>query len=362
MTPGELSMTARFSYPFSAIVGQEPVKEALLFGAVHPALGGVLIRGEQGSAKSTVVRALVDVLPEIEVVVGCAFNCDPTDPNACDDCTARRALGPLVERARRPVPLVELPLGATPDRVLGSVDIEYAERTGVHRLKPGLFANAHRGILYVDEVNLLEDHLSDLLLDAAAMGENHLERDGISVSHPARFALIGTMNPQEGELRTQLADRFALTVELTSVADPAERAEVVRRRTAFEADPERFVGAWAPAEADLRERVARARELVGSVEVSDALVELVARTCATYQVQGLRADLAMFRAAQARAALAGRDAVMADDVRVAAYLALAHRRRSPGADRSVSDAERLAQVLGQAMAEQLAAVPGSGGA
>jgi magnesium chelatase subunit D len=332
-------------YPFTAIVGQERMKLALLLNAVHPALGGVLVFGEKGSAKSTAVRALTALLPEIEVVRGCLYNCDPTDPEPCEDCAARRAIGPLIDRVRRRVPLVELPVGATADAVLGRLDIEYTARTGLRRFEAGLLARAHRGILYADEVNLLGNNLVDILLDAAAMGQNYVEREGISIAHPASFALIGTMNPQEGELRPQLLDRFALVVEVQRLPDPAQRAEVVRRRMAYEADPELFLAAWAPAEEEMRRHVMEARERVAGVTVPDDIIDLITQVCAAYDVDGLRADLAIYRAAVARVAFEGRAEVTPPDVRAAAELALPHRRHREPAHLSALDQQRLDDVL-----------------
>jgi magnesium chelatase subunit D len=332
-------------FPFTAIVGQERMKLALLLNAVHPALGGVLIFGEKGSAKSTAVRALTALLPEIEVVRGCLYNCDPTDPEPCEDCASRRSIGPLIDRVRRRVPLVELPVGASPDSVLGRLDVEYTTRTGLRRFEAGLLARAHRGILYADEVNLLGNNLVDILLDAAAMGQNYVERDGISVAHPASFALIGTMNPQEGQLRPQLLDRFALVVEVQRLPDPVQRAQVVHRRMAYEADPEAFLAAWAPAEAELRRQITEARERVASVAVADEIVDLITRICAAYDVDGLRADLAIYRASVARVAFEGRDAVTPADVRAAAELALPHRRHREPVEQHDLDRQRLDEVL-----------------
>ena len=345
-------MAERPLYPFTAIVGQERMKLALLLNAVHPALGGVLIRGEQGTAKSTAVRGLAALLPEIEAVQGCAYGCDPAEPEPCEECAAHRAAGEAVEIVRRRVPMVELPVGATEDRVLGSLDLERAIGAGERRFEPGLLAHAHRGILYVDEVNLLNDHLVDILLDAAAMGRNYVEREGISVSHPARFMLIGTMNPEEGDLRPQLLDRFALTVEVEAPRDPVQRAEVVRRRMAFEADPARFIAAHAAGEASERERLARARQLLPGVTVPPAMVDLIVHVCAAFDVRGLRADLAMYRAAAARAAYEGRTEVTSDDVRAAAELALPHRRRRQPFEQPGLDQQRLEEALANAEEER----------
>ena len=311
-------------YPFSALVGQGSMKRALILAAIHPGLGGVLVRGSKGAAKSTAVRALAALLPEIEVVPGDPF---------------RRAPGeevegwPLPEGAAfegRPVVLVNLPVGATDDRVVGSLDLERALSSGRRAFEPGLLASAHRGILYIDEVNLLGDHLVDLLLDAAAMGVNHVEREGLTFRHPARFVLIGTMNPEEGDLRPQLLDRFGLAVEADPMTDPADRAEVVRRRLAFEADPAAFLARWA--EADRREgrRIAEAQRLLPSVVVPEPVLDALCARCAREGAEGLRADLTIYKAASALAAYEGRTTVTADDVEAVAELALAHRRTTRG--------------------------------
>ncbi|WP_067477745.1 putative cobaltochelatase [Actinomadura hibisca] len=332
--------TAR--YPFSAVVGMDDLKLALLVNAVSPGVGGVLVRGEKGTAKSTIVRALADLLPGLRVVDGCRFSCDPRDPDpACPD-----GPHPAGEQAAdRPARLVELPVGASEDRLTGSLDIERALTEGVKAFEPGLLAAAHRGVLYVDEVNLLHDHLVDLLLDAAAMGESHVEREGVSVRHAARFLLVGTMNPEEGELRPQLLDRFGLTVEVAATRDPAERAEVVRRRLRFEADPEGFAAGFAAAEAGLAARIAAAQARLPGVELTDAALRQITAVCAAFEVDGLRADLVTARAAIALAAWDGRDSVNEDDVRTAARLALPHRRRRDPFDAPGLDRDKLDQIL-----------------
>ncbi len=334
-------------FPFTAIMGQGRMKLALLLNAVHPGLGGVLVRGRKGTAKSTAVRALAALLPEITVVRGCPYNCDPDDPELCDQCADRRARGEPLETTRRRIPMVELPVGATEDRVIGSLDVERAIRSGERHFEPGLLAQANRGILYVDEVNLLHDHLVDVILDAAAMGRNYVEREGISVSHPARFILVGTMNPEEGELRPQLLDRFALAVDVEGLHDPAERAEAVRRRVAFESDPHAFCAAWAAAERAERERIERARALLRHVRVPETMLSLITHVCAAFEVDGLRADLAMYKAARAIAALSGRDTVTEDDVRAAAELALPHRRRRQPFEQPGLDQEQLERALAE---------------
>ncbi|MCD0452778.1 VWA domain-containing protein [Actinocorallia sp. API 0066] len=317
------------------------LKLALLLNAVSPAVGGVLVRGEKGTAKSTVVRALAALLPGLDVAQGCRFSCDPAAPDPeCPD--GPHAPGSVETRAAR---LVELPVGASEDRLTGSLDLERALTEGVRAYEPGLLAAAHRGVLYVDEVNLLHDHLVDLLLDAAAMGRSFVEREGVSVRHAARFLLVGTMNPEEGELRPQLLDRFGLTVEVAATRDPEERAEVVRRRLAFEADPSGFAVAYAAEEAALGVRIAEARALLPSVVLGDEALKAITAICAGFDVDGLRADLVTARAALALAAWHGRGDVTEDDVRQAVRLALPHRRRRDPFDAPGLDEQRLEELL-----------------
>ncbi|MEV6376839.1 magnesium chelatase subunit D family protein [Micromonospora musae] len=326
----------------------DDMRLALLLNAVSPAIGGVLVRGEKGTAKSTAVRALAALLPPVDHVAGCRFGCDPANPDpGCPD-------GPHPARAvaeRRPARLVELPVGAAEDRVVGSLDLEKALGEGVRAFEPGLLAAAHRGVLYVDEVNLLHDHLVDLLLDAAAMGRSHVEREGVSVSHAARFLLVGTMNPEEGELRPQLLDRFGLTVEVGASREPAVRAEVVRRRLAADADPAGFAARWADADAEVARRVAGARQRVAGVRLPDAALRQIAEVCAAFDVDGMRADIVTARTAIAHAAWHGRDQVGVEDVRVAARLALPHRRRRDPFDTPGLDEKRLDEALERAGAD-----------
>lgn len=335
-------------FPFSAVVGADgpdgpdPMALALILTTIAPDVGGVLVRGEKGTAKSTIVRALAAVLPPIDVVAGDRFSSDPRDPGLSPD----GPFGPDAAVETRPVRLVELPVGATEDRVLGSLHLERALSEGKAEYEPGLLARAHRGILYVDEVNLLHDHLVDLLLDAAAMGRSTVERDGVSVEHAARFVLVGTMNPEEGELRPQLLDRFGLTVEVAAPREPALRAEVVRRRMAYDADPAAFTARYAEAEAALRARIADAQALVGSVRLTDAALLKIAEVCAAFDVDGLRADIVTARTAVAHAAWSGRSQVILDDIRVAATLALPHRRRRKPFDAPGLDEDLLDRVLG----------------
>ncbi|HUY48030.1 MAG TPA: putative cobaltochelatase [Streptosporangiaceae bacterium] len=332
-------------FPFSAVVGMDELRLALVLNAVSPGIGGVLVRGEKGTAKSTMVRALAAVLPVVAVVAGCRFRCDPRDPDpACPD-------GPHEAGApapTRPARLVELPVGASEDRLLGALDIERALTEGVKAYEPGLLADAHRGVLYVDEVNLLHDHLVDLLLDAAALGTCYVERDGVSVRHAARFLLVGTMNPEEGELRPQLLDRFGLTVEAAAPREPGLRAEVVRRRMSYDADPSAFTAQWQAAETGLAERIVAARDRLPAVVLSDAALRQVASVCAAFGVDGLRADLVTARAAIAHAAWQGRLEVTADDIRAAARLALPHRRRRQPFDAPQLDEQQLNEALAAA--------------
>ncbi|MGA4962784.1 putative cobaltochelatase [Streptomyces pseudogriseolus] len=329
-------------FPFTAVVGQDDLRLALLLNAVSPSVGGVLVRGEKGTAKSTAVRALTSLLPEVAVVPGCRFSCDPLSPDpGCPDGPHEGGGG----GASRPARMVELPVGASEDRLVGALDIERALAEGVKAFEPGLLAAAHRGILYVDEVNLLHDHLVDLLLDAAAMGASYVEREGVSVRHAARFLLVGTMNPEEGELRPQLLDRFGLTVEVAASREPDERVEVVRRRLAYDDDPAGFAARWADEEAAVRQRIVAARELLPSVRLGDGALRQIAATCAAFEVDGMRADIVMARTATALAAWAGRTDVLAEDVRQAALLALPHRRRRNPFDAPGLDEDKLDRTL-----------------
>ncbi|MGW3040811.1 putative cobaltochelatase [Kitasatospora sp. NPDC001159] len=328
-------------YPFTAIVGMADLRLGLLLNAVSPAVGGVLVRGEKGTAKSTMVRALAGLLPSIATVDGCRFACDPAAPDPqCPD-------GPHTDpsASRHPSQLVELPVGVAEDRIVGSLDLERALAEGVKAYEPGLLAKAHRGVLYIDEVNLLQDHVVDLLLDAAAMGRSYVEREGVSVRHAARFLLVGTMNPEEGELRPQLLDRFGLTVEIAATRDPAERAEVVRRRLGYDADPAGFAARFAAEERELAEHITAARELLPKVELTDVALRQITAVCAAFEVDGLRADIVMARTAVALAAWAGRTEVLEEDVRKAAQLALPHRRRRNPFDAPGLDEEQLDRTL-----------------
>jgi len=316
-------------FPFSAIVGQDEMKLALLMAAVDASIGGVLVFGDRGTGKSTAVRALAALLPLMKVVVGCAYNCEPTAAaGLCDICRkpTGRDSGTLKSRAA-PVPVVDLPLGATEDRVAGALDLERALAHGIKAFEPGLLARAHRGFLYIDEVNLLEDHLVDLLLDVAASGENVVEREGISIRHPARFVLVGSGNPEEGELRPQLLDRFGLSVEVKTPADLPARIEVVRRRDAFERDPAAFTASWQREEERVRRRIVAARKRLPDVVVSDAALERAAQLCIRLGTDGLRGELTLMRSARALAALSGDGEVTDAHLRRVAPSALRHRLR-----------------------------------
>lgn len=322
-------MTALF--PFTAIVGQDGMQQALVCAAIDPTLGGVLIYGDRGTGKSTAVRALASLLPEIDMVVGCPYHCSP-DPQAdhCDACAAALRAGDTLPTTALPVPVVNLPLGATEDRVVGALDIERALAAGEKAFEPGLLASANRGFLYIDEVNLLEDHLVDLLLDVAASGENRIEREGLSLVHPARFVLVGSGNPEEGELRPQLLDRFGLCVDVTTPTNLDERVEVVRRRDAFEREPAAFVQRFEREQQALRQRITSAQALLPSVVVPDAALMLAAELCLALGTDGLRGELTLMRAARALCAYRGESEVTVEHLREMAGSALGHRlRRDP---------------------------------
>jgi magnesium chelatase subunit I len=339
-------------FPFSAIVGQDDMKLAILIAATDPTVGGVLVLGDRGTGKSTAVRALAALLPPMKAVAGCRYACDPAaPPGGCDQCATLRPAGRRVRSQEVPVPVVDLPLGATEDRVVGALDLERALGEGVKAFEPGLLARAHRGFLYVDEVNLLEDHLVDLLIDVAASGENVVEREGLSVRHPARFVLVGSGNPEEGELRPQLLDRFGLSVEVSTPTELAQRVEVVRRRDAFERDPGSFLATCQPQDDRIRRQLLRARARLPGVTTPDATLEQAARLCIALGTDGLRGELALIRAARALAALEGAAEVGLPHLRRIAPSALRHRlRRNPLDDTgSGTRIERaLAEVFGSA--------------
>jgi Mg-chelatase subunit ChlI len=316
----------RVIYPFTAIVGQKRMRRALILNAIDTRIGGVLIRGERGTAKSTAARALAALLPPVQVVQGCRFGCDPDKPITwCTECRERfkDEENPPVET--RQTPFINLPISATEDRVVGTLDIEKAIQKGERHFEPGVLASANRGLLYIDEVNLLDDHVVDVLLDSAAMGMNIVEREGISFSHPARFILVGTMNPEEGDLRPQLLDRFALSVEIHGILEPRQRVQIMERNIAFEADPEAFREEWLEQERKLSEQIAQARDLVNKVRYTSRDLLVIADLTAKMQVDGHRADLVILKASRAHAAFEGRAAITPRDIALAAELALPHR-------------------------------------
>jgi Mg-chelatase subunit ChlI len=318
-------------FPFTAIVDQEQMKLALLLNAINPRIGGVLLRGAKGTGKSTAVRALVDLLPEVDVVQGCPFGCSPHDlTNMCEVCRATGCDALLIER--RKMRLVDLPIGATEDRVVGTLDIEQAIRDGVTALEPGVLSVANQNVLYVDEINLLPDHIADVILDAAASGWNVVEREGVSVRHPARFILVGTMNPEEGELRPQLLDRLALHAEIASIFERANRVAIMKRNIEFEEDPIGFRHRFEARQREVMRRTAKAKVLLRRVQVSDALLEAVADLCIALQVDGHRPDIIIVKSAKTLAAFEGREEVMPEDVYRCALLALSHRTRSLGTE------------------------------
>ncbi len=339
-------------FPFTAIVGQERMKRALILNAISPQIGGVLIRGERGTAKSTAARALAALLPEIDVVADCPFHCDPHSPEGmCDNCRERVERGEALPVARRRIPFVDLPVSATEDRVVGTLDIELAIQKGERRFEPGVLAAANRGLLYVDEVNLLDDHVVDLLLDSAAMGVNVVEREGISFQHPARFILVGTMNPEEGELRPQLLDRFALCVEIRGITDPGARAEIVQRHLEFERDPAGFRARWEPSEQALSREIERARALLPQVRYTRADLFTIAQVTTAMQVDGHRADIVILKAALAHAAFEGRTQIDERDILLAAELALPHRLRRQPFQEVAQETRNLQEIVEEAHRE-----------
>jgi magnesium chelatase subunit I len=331
-------------FPFTAIVGQDEMKTALVLNVIDPGVGGLLIMGEKGTAKSTAVRALAELLPEIEVVKGCPFNCAPGG-FLCTSCMEKSERGEPVETARQKMKVVELPLGVTEDRLVGALDIEHALKKGEKRFEPGLLATANGNFLYVDEVNLLEDHIVDLLLDSAAMGVNTVEREGISFTHPARFILVGTMNPEEGELRPQLLDRFGLCVRVFSVREKASRVEILRRRAAFDANPEGFMADRQGEQDRLAGDITAARQRVAAVEAADSVLEQIVSMTTQLSLDGHRADIVTLKAARALAAFKGKDIVGADEIREAAMLSLAHRARRLPFEEIGAEREKIEQAL-----------------
>ncbi len=344
-------------FPFTAIVGQERMRRALILNAVDTRIGGVLIRGERGTAKSTAARSLAALLPNVKVVDDCRFGCDPDKPNTwCTECKERFAKRKTIPSHVRPTPFVNLPVSATEDRVVGTLDIEQAIQKGERRFEPGVLAGANRGLLYIDEVNLLDDHVVDVLLDSAAMGVNMVEREGISFSHPARFILVGTMNPEEGELRPQLLDRFALSVDIIGIHNARDRVTIMERNIAFERDAEAFRQQWTSRETELSHQIAAARELVSEVKHTSRDLLSIAALTSSLNVDGHRADLVILKAARAQAAFEGRTKITDHDIALAAELALPHRiKRTPFQQAEMTTEqlqERIEQLAGQSTPEE----------
>ena len=338
-------------YPFTAIVGQDAMKRALVLNAVDMRIGGVLIRGERGTGKSTAARALAALLPDMDVIADSSFNDDPHHPSTWSDAMRERYNGNAPPVEQRRIPFIDLPVSATEDRVVGTLDIEKAIQRGERHFEPGVLANANRGILYIDEINLLDDHVVDLLLDSAAMGVNVVEREGISFSHPARFILVGTMNPEEGDLRPQLLDRFALSVDVQGIQSAGDRMEILERHIGFEAGADAFIEAWQAPENALAERILAARELVGNVSYSKRDLFSIASLTSKLHIDGHRADLVILKAARAHAAFEGRDAVTNYDILMATELAIPHRlKRGPFADASM-DLQKIAEDMEEIASE-----------
>ena len=349
-------------YPFSAIVGQEQMRRALILNAVDPRIGGVLIRGERGTAKSTAARALAELLPEVEVVKDCRFGCDPSNPSAwCSECKERDLIQHPLPVSKRPTPFINLPVSATEDRVVGTLDIERAIQKGERHFEAGVLAAANRGLLYIDEVNLLDDHVVDILLDSAAMGMNIIEREGISFSHPSRFILVGTMNPEEGDLRPQLLDRFALSVDIKGIRDARDRVTIMERHLAFEEDPQAFREEWLTQEQILGAKILAARNLVEKVLHTSRDLISIASLTSSLNLEGHRSDLVILKAARAQAAFEGRTRMSDLDIAIAAELALPHRlKHGPfmESDMTVEElAERIEQLRGAVKASEKNADP-----
>ena len=337
-------------YPFTAIVGQEKMKMALILNIINPALGGVLIRGEKGTAKSTAVRSLAELLPERNQVEGCEFSCDPMDvENLCANCLRKVEGNEPFKTLKSKMRVIELPVSATEDRVVGTMDIEYALQKGEKKFEPGILAGANRNILYVDEVNLLDDHVVDILLDSAAMGINTIEREGISYTHPSRFTLIGTMNPEEGDLRPQLLDRFGLVVDVTGEEDTMQRVEVIKRRINFEKSPKTFLMDYDRSQKELSAKIKRAMEILPTVTFSEDILEMAAKISIALGVDGHRADIVMIKTALTLAAYYGRNEVLKEDIEEAAMLALPHRMRRVPFDEAKSDINTILDKIKEAV-------------
>ncbi|SDF50765.1 magnesium chelatase subunit I [Methanolobus vulcani] len=341
----QATKTERVLYPIAAIVGQEKMLRALILNTINPSIGGVLIRGQKGTAKSTAVRGLAEILPETEMVEGCKFNCDPSDPEKfCWECLEKKRKGTM-HIGRRQMRVVDLPVGATEDRVVGSLDIEKAVRQGVQAFDPGILAQANRGILYVDEINLLDDFVVDALLDAAAMGVNTVEREGVSVSHPANFIIVGSMNPEEGELRPQLLDRIALQVEVTGIYDVEQRIEIVERRNRFNDDPKQFIREFEAEQEKLRSKIVKAMQMLPRVTTTRDNLRTIAEICIAFNVDGHRADIMIERASRTNAAYEGRERITNDDIIEASEMVLPHRMRKKPFEEEEFSVDQLRAVV-----------------
>ena len=338
-------MAKNFLYPFTAIVGQEKMKEALILNIINPSLGGVLIRGEKGTAKSTLVRALANLLAEREEN-SCEFHCEPDKiDNYCSQCSEKYLKGEKIEKHKSTMKVINLPISATEDRVVGTLDIEYAIKTGEKKFEKGILAESNRNILYVDEINLLDDHIVDVLLDSAAMGVNTIEREGISYSHPAKFVLVGTMNPEEGDLRPQLLDRFGLVVDVIGERETSKRVEVIKRRLDFEAEPEKFIKKYLAEEEELKNRIENSKKILENIKCSDEIYELAAKISIALNVDGHRADIAVVKTAITIAAFENREEVIKEDMLRAAVLALPHRMRKTPFEDGILDKDQIEKLV-----------------
>ena len=338
-------MAKNFLYPFTAIVGQEKMKEALILNIINPSLGGILIRGEKGTAKSILVRALANLLAEREEN-SCEFHCEPDKiDDYCPQCNEKYLKGEKIEKHKSTMKVINLPISATEDRVVGTLDIEHAIKTGEKKFEKGLLAQSNRNILYVDEINLLDDHIVDVLLDSAAMGVNTIEREGISYSHPAKFVLVGTMNPEEGDLRPQLLDRFGLVVDVIGERETSKRVEVIKRRLDFEAEPEKFIKKYLVEEEELKNRIENSKKRLNNIKCSDEIYELAAKISIALNVDGHRADIAVVKTAITIAAFENREEVIKEDMLRAAVLALPHRMRKTPFEDGILDEEQIEKLV-----------------
>ena len=343
------------SYPFSAIIGQESMKKGIILNIINPKISGILVFGEKGTAKSTAVISIANLLPEIDVVKGSKFNCNPHDTSSmCSYCLEKIDKGQEIEIVKQNMKVVDLPVSATEDRVVGALDIEQAIKSGTKKFESGVLAQANRGILYVDEINLLDDHIVDLLLDSAAMGVNTVEREGISFSHPANFILVGTMNPEEGELRPQLLDRFGLSVNIKGIKDPKKRVDIVKYRSEFEKNPDDFIKNWKDEEEKLRSKIENARTLIKDVTISDEMLLLNAKLSIALEIDGHRGDLTLMKSAKAMAAFNNRDNVQREDIEEIGHMVLLHRMRSlPFETAKKLDKDKIKEIINSSMAMEV---------